>query len=170
MNCPECGSPYLRVRVVFSGSVACAFSGDQEHEFDLIETVSLDSRWNDSSACQCLTCSWTGIIGDARAARGEPQRRAARPTPATAMTIEELRTIQKELESTECEPHWRNRLERLLGEVKRLTWLLDTAAAPDSASPDQTHEHHCPQDGFRRIRRRPVAAPEQGTAARASSR
>lgn len=63
MKCPRCGSSMLRIEVVFTGFVSCAFTGEQE--FELIDTLDLDSNWDDTSPCECLGCDWKGVTGEA---------------------------------------------------------------------------------------------------------
>lgn len=78
MKCPQCGSSMLRIEVVFTGFVSCAFSGEQE--FELIDKLLLDSNWDEDSACECLRCDWRGVTRDAdtRLARRMPPRPHAR--------------------------------------------------------------------------------------------
>lgn len=126
MNCPQCGSPYLKVAVVFTGDIACDFSKDEE--FELLDTVALDSYWDHASPCRCLHCEWQGCIRHAQSGPGdvhpEQQVNAPRLGDADAMTAERLQEIKEALADGYCNPPWRGYLEELVVEVERLQALL----------------------------------------------
>lgn len=64
MNCPECGGNVLEIRVLFSGTVACAVNA--EGTIDVLEPVRLDSKIADNAPCRCSHCDWSGIVVDTR--------------------------------------------------------------------------------------------------------
>lgn len=147
MHCPQCGSSYLKIGLVFSGDVCCAFTDDEE--FELLDTVSLDSHWSDESPCACLDCAWSGVVRETRPASLVPTPgRAGKdrfvPLGRDGMTPERLKTLKDELAARPCHPVWRAHLEDLIAEVERLSALVETltrvveAEASQEAGPHDT--------------------------------
>jgi len=63
MRCPQCGSARLRVEVIFTGKVDCDFAG--ANGLEVLNPVSLDSAFGQSSECHCLYCKWDGTVAEA---------------------------------------------------------------------------------------------------------
>lgn len=130
MRCPHCGAARLRVEVAFSGKVPCSFGG--EGEFELLDSVAFDSEWHDHSECECLECGWMGQVGEAQSGRKPPvvvPTQTDDPAPyAGPLTEADLQQIRQQLAVGYCNPIWRRHIERLLGEVQRLSALLDSIA------------------------------------------
>ncbi len=68
MQCPVCSFKVLKVSVRFEAHVTCAFEGDEN--FQLVESVAVDSRWTNESACECVSCSWAGYVFQAKRQSG----------------------------------------------------------------------------------------------------
>lgn len=136
MHCPQCGHSSLRVSVVFTGAIACEFQS--EEEFELLDSVSLESEWDDDSACECLSCDWRGRVREARSAvadRSADERGESRQGEERAMLTEEyLQDIKDRLAVGYCNPLWRGYLEDLIAEVERLHSLLETITCLSSRS------------------------------------
>ena len=102
MKCPACNSQLLKIEIAFKGQVACAFSDDDE--FDLIDNISLDSEWNDSSSCACLDCHWTGNVREARFHHENAVLESSAPFTTTVSVLNEVdvQVIQKRLLVEHC--------------------------------------------------------------------
>jgi hypothetical protein len=71
MHCPDCRGTWLKINVVFAGTVSCRFHSDAG--FELCEAAQLDAHWHDDSECHCLTCGWDGYVWQATSSRGDRQ-------------------------------------------------------------------------------------------------
>ncbi|MFQ5731413.1 MAG: hypothetical protein ACE5KM_05595 [Planctomycetaceae bacterium] len=126
MQCPECQGALLKVNVTFAGEVACQFSEPQH--FHILETVALQSEFDDEAGCRCMSCSWVGRVGETGRV---PVGHRIRQSPATSMACaplspEELDAISEEIQS--FGPVTKQIAERLVEEVLRLNSLLETVA------------------------------------------
>ncbi len=135
MQCPCCESRRLAIEIVLAGKVSCHFFGEKEgddEEFELTDTLSLNSQWNDDSKCECLKCEWHGKVRDATSrseARTPPDvkvRSVDSPSSSVAHmpTRLQVHQIREELRTNGCDPHWRPHIDHLLAEVDRLNVLL----------------------------------------------
>jgi hypothetical protein len=105
MRCPACASTKLKIGVTFTGEVACEFRNGSVVE--ILESATLDSAWDDGSACSCLACNWSGRVHDLRGRRLEDVE------PARKLTEAELHGIERDLVLGKCP----RRLERRVGKV-----------------------------------------------------
>ena len=139
MRCPGCGSHRLRVAVAFKGMVACAFRTSDD--FELLNDVELDSRWDDAAQCECLKCAWTGEVGDAvRAVASGRSRSASSSTReslasrSTPLSAADLQRISGRLDVGFYDPAWADDIRRLVAEVDRLNSLLDLVSRVSKTS------------------------------------
>lgn len=128
VKCPKCGSPELKIEFQFAGQVACKFV--DEDNFELIDNVAIDSKWDDDSPCECLSCQWNGTVHDAKMYRvdskSDKTSRKARRSFSRPMTVEELTTLKTLLKTNHCPGPWRQRIEQLIAEVERLNSFVET--------------------------------------------
>ncbi len=135
MQCPSCESRNLAIEIVLAGKVSCHFFEDEEGDeeaFELTDTLSLSSQWNDHSECECLKCEWHGKVRDAmsRPEAGTPPAFKVRSVDSPSSSVAQMPTrlqvhqIREELRTKGCDPHWRTHIDHLLAEVDRLNVLL----------------------------------------------
>ena len=135
MKCPRCESRYLAIDIVFAGKVSCKFlEKDDLEEFELLDTLSMNSQWDDHSECSCLSCEWQGKVQDARSQSGSgtpsthdglPFVAAPSCTTVEAATSLQLQQLRDEIRTKGCDSHWRTHIENLIAEVERLDALLE---------------------------------------------
>lgn len=115
--------------MTFAGDVVCRF--DNAGAFRIIETVDLDSNFDDAAACQCNRCGWEGrfaeLSGEA-SADDEPS--------AIGLSSNQFEQIRREISKMTG----RNReiAEQLAAEVVRLNQLLDSLSRLSTGVPHDT--------------------------------
>ena len=120
MRCPSCDGNVLRLSIAFRGDISCQFADDQN--LKVLEKVALNTEFDDEDACRCLTCSWEGLVSDAR--RVDPEASPISASSSAGLTEAELQEIAADAESL---PSRSRRLaRRLIGEIQRLNALLET--------------------------------------------
>lgn len=66
MQCPECGNrDGLRVSATFQGTVD--ISCDDDGDFEVVDSDSGDSEWEDESQVECLDCCHVTTVKEAEA-------------------------------------------------------------------------------------------------------
>ncbi len=65
MRCPNCHGQLLRIEIHLQGFVTAFFHAADEYQ--LTESVTLTSAWEENSPCLCENCEWSGIVADALA-------------------------------------------------------------------------------------------------------
>jgi hypothetical protein len=63
MRCPKCKKHLLRIEVQFQGFVTVFC--EHESEYQVTQSVSITSQWEDDSPCMCEECDWVGSVRDA---------------------------------------------------------------------------------------------------------
>lgn len=140
MQCPQCGSSSLRIEVRFAGFVSCCFSDDEQ--FEVTDTVSMSSEWDDASCCDCAACTWLGTVDDARRSRTSAARVGACVGAAggraeavgTLSGIDQLQDVKAMLKVRKCAPDWRECIDFLLDEVERLEKMLELVQRANAKS------------------------------------
>lgn len=140
MQCPQCGGSSLRIEVRFAGFVSCSFSDDEQ--FEVTDTVSMSSEWEDASCCECAECTWLGTVDDARQSHTSAARVDVRVGSAggraeavgTLSGIEQLQDVEELLKVRKCAPDWRECIDFLLDEVERLEKMLEIVQRANAKS------------------------------------
>ncbi|MBX3441633.1 MAG: hypothetical protein KF774_04440 [Planctomyces sp.] len=118
MRCPQCHGRNLRIGVVLTGSMTCRFGVD--HPVEVLEATEFDSFWNPEGDCECLSCSWTGIVADAAETEADLEHIAA-------YDLQELRALENDVASGDCPDELVQHVRRLIESVRRLKALWEVA-------------------------------------------
>ncbi|MGH7929208.1 MAG: hypothetical protein ACREQV_15580 [Candidatus Binatia bacterium] len=123
MKCPQCGSRTLRIEVRLTGFVTGTFEDDEQ--FELTETGSFRSGWEQDAASACTECLWSGTASELQERARVPLARSSRHSapvrsPGTRARVESLDDVEELKETYGCDTPWEECLDYLAGEVKHL--------------------------------------------------
>lgn len=104
----------LKLGMVFAGEVACTFRDGAVVE--VLDTVALDSYWDEESSCECIGCGWKGRVGELTAAGKDPGgARCADRLPEV-----NLAEIEREVLSGACPAPIRHDVRTLIQTIRQL--------------------------------------------------